>query len=226
MKKILYGFELECITGAGYIIRRSYHYSKENGFDDNEAFSIEGDGSIHPDERGGRGVEIVTIPHYKEEVRGIYKEIFKQIEPFYVNQSCGFHIHFSITQDEVIAFINSYFSKRLRRVFMQELKKNEILTPEAKKEILRRYYRGYARQVFNRETEPIERLDRYSSIRYDEDTQTIEWRNPVMLGIEPNIDNMTRMTLFYYNIIERAIAITEKKGIPIRRDVVICSKII
>lgn len=143
LKCFKFGFELEAISDRDNIDPddiHCYHYSKKGPSSYEEDYTIEKDSSVSG---YGTPLEAVSRPHFFKEGLYIFNKIIRDIEPFEVNVSCGFHIHFSRTGGwNLDRLLNTDFLKRINRFFRMELKVLDI-RETTKRKIKSHYYRDF-----------------------------------------------------------------------------------
>jgi len=114
-------------------------------------------------------------------------------EVLYFNSSCGGHIHFSIKNFSFKNKVIFEIFKKVRNKFFKEIKNSNI---ESKKEIIKQYFRGYAKKL----TEEVYKYKRCREAEFNfisEDRgKGLEWRSPNLLGIQN-----WKEFLEYWNII-------------------------
>ena len=186
------GFEFETEYRNIHINKGYYHEGKKFG----KYWSAENDGSLRTTrfsdygENGGT-VELVskilTVNTWKKAIKELQEKTGNKEfnEVFNPNESCGFHIHSSLTNVNMKILktkILHHSLVRTRKKFFRLLE-NSGLRNELRQHILQHYFRDYAKKVYKNKYYDDLYFSRYVEWNFRKD-YTIEWRSMNILGVK------------------------------------------
>ena len=195
--------------------------SVEPDEDDREYDSyIDEDGDEREDEEGSyssswKACELINRPmcdvniheKYVEKVQNYLNLVLcrnvsdmEMSEFIYFNDTCGFHVHFSVACEDLLDTVYYDFIQNLRETFFERLQNSEIINDNSKELIRRSYYRCYAERMLIGEF-----CGRHGQeFNYDSyvNGRGFEWRSPSLQGIKTWAELIEMVKIITETIVE------------------------